>query len=339
MFTWRVIIPVCVITLWYSFVPEAVQAQNGFVSCEGTWNDPCDFCDLVSTARNILDFLITIAVIIAVIIIVFAGLRLTTSAGNVAAKDAAKGYMTNAIIGLILVLISWLIIDTIMKVLVDQEVGAGGQDFGVWHRIECRDQPTPQEVSMQVEIANFGDLSDIDISDRSVGGAGYAGGECAVIDDSDNDCHSSNLSCFGQHAQQASEICNMESGGESVMSGTDKCSDGRSFSGGPFQVNVIAHADKIPGCNSSSFRTGPGLGGSRQPQGGCARYVTNSNGVRYCAVWDCTFTSQSGYDSCVEGALDSNLNTDIACDLFDETNGFDPWRISAQRCGITHGVQ
>lgn len=125
----------------------------------------------------------------------------------------------------------------------------------------------------------------------------------------------------------------MESGGEPVMSGTDRCRDGRSFSGGTFQVNVLAHSGRIPGCDSSSFSTSGG--GS---QGSCVERRTNSNGVSYCAVWNCEFTSQAAYDACQAGALDEELNLQIACDLYDETGGFDPWRLSANLCDVTEGV-
>lgn len=340
MFTWRAIIPLFAITALYSFAPEAAQAQNGFVSCEGTWNDPCDFCDLVSTARNILDFLITIAVIIAVIIIVFAGLRLTTSAGNVAAKDAAKGYMTNAIIGLILVLVSWLIIDTIMKVLVDQEVGAGGQDFGVWHRIECRDQPTPREVGMQVEIMACSQLEDSDFDcvpqiDDCVddGGTVFFRGESEI------ECRYSSLDrpnpgnlpddavCdpdvvgqyfAGQDVNDARCVISEESTcGTDNVSLTDTMNDGRAFSFGPMQVNLTVHDLNIPECTSISDRG----------QLNCTNAFAGSN-------FDARVVDESLYAECARVAQDTNCNLSYGRQLRDDDiNGWCHWSV-ARKCGL-----
>lgn len=135
-------------------LPTTTQADehSGFVTCEGTWTDPCSFCHIISTSKNILDFLVIISVVIAVLMLVYAGIRLATSAGNVETKEAAKKYVYNAIIGLVLVLASWLIIDTVMKILMNENISGAGQKFGVWHEVECPRQPTPQRVSMSVDI-------------------------------------------------------------------------------------------------------------------------------------------------------------------------------------------
>ena len=332
MYKW---LPLVFLTL-FLVAPDPASAQVGrLVVCDGV-DIPCDFCQLVDIGKRIVDFLITIAIVIATIIIVIAGIRLATSAGNVQAKEDAKKYLTNAIIGLILVLASWLVIDTIMKILVQQEgsLGGSGVSFGPWNELDCPRQPsvTPGDTTVFIQ-PNFDGLQDLNVTERAIGGAG-GGGTCDTIDDPNNACHPSNLGCFGANAENASQVCNKESGGAAAMSQTDMCADGNSFSGGQFQINVLAHADRIPGCSSDSFTTSGG-----GPQGSCLREVTNSNNVTYCAMWNCRFTSQSAYSACQQGALDQDLNTEIACDLYQETGGFDPWRLSANLCGVTQGVR
>ena len=144
MYIWSPII----LLVFASLLPKPASAQEGFVTCEGTRDNPCDFCHVISTSSNVLDFIITVAVVIVTLMILYAGMKLVTSAGNTEAKEKAKSYLTNAIIGLIIVLTSWLLIDTIMKIIVDQNVSGGdGQTFGVWHEVDCPSQPYVQPVS------------------------------------------------------------------------------------------------------------------------------------------------------------------------------------------------
>lgn len=65
-----------------------------------------------------------------------AGIKLVTSGGNTSAVESAKKQMTNAFVGIIIVLGAWLLIDTILKgVALDlTKFGAG---FGPWNQIQC----------------------------------------------------------------------------------------------------------------------------------------------------------------------------------------------------------
>ena len=307
------------------FIPEYAAAQN-FVPCTGP---DCEMCHLVEMGNRILGWLIIVLTVVAGIVFAVAGLKLVTSGGNPAAKDAAKSMFVNVIVGFLLVLASWLIIDTLMKMLVDDSA------IGPWNEISCVGQPALADVDWAIPsvdgalgpvgiIGPDGEIIDLD------GAETRGGGSCDVIDDPDNPCHPDNLqgTCFAGRAQDASRVCNQESGGnQELISGTDRCADGRSFSGGTWQINILAHGDEI-GCDTSSFQT-TGSG----PQGDCARYTTNSQGVRYCARWNCRFTDEAAYESCMQRTFDQNISNDFACDLY-ESRGFDPWRITANHCGV-----
>ncbi|MDF1498199.1 MAG: pilin, partial [Patescibacteria group bacterium] len=62
---------------------------------------------------GLYDFLISIVGIVAVMMLIIGGMRYITSAGNQAAASDAKDIINNAIIGLILAVLSWVFIKTI----------------------------------------------------------------------------------------------------------------------------------------------------------------------------------------------------------------------------------
>jgi len=163
-----------------------------------------------------------------------------------------------------------------------------------------------------------------------IGGTSGAGGSCGVVTDSSNACHPSKLNCFGD-ANAASRVCNLESAGgnQSAMSGSDLCADGNSFSGGLWQINVLANHRLLPGC-SGDFFTKSGS----SAQGSCKVEKTNSNGVTYCAIRNCRITDFSMYKHCVDQARNPEINSAAACELYGDANGWRPWITSANKCGV-----
>jgi hypothetical protein len=111
------------------------QTDRGFIPCSGV---TCSACDLVALANTLIDWLIGILFVLFAILFAVAGVRLVTSGGNQSALQGAKSSLTNAVIGLIIVLAAWVLVDTIMRVL----VGNGGQfsNNTPWSEIECWSQ-------------------------------------------------------------------------------------------------------------------------------------------------------------------------------------------------------
>lgn len=164
------------------------------------------------------------------------------------------------------------------------------------------------------------------------GGGGFNGGSCSVL--TSGPCSVERLRpYFGSRAEDASQICNKESGGAPVESRSDICcgpggncnSGSPSFSGGYFQVNILAHANLIPGCNLSSFFTRNGS----TAQGNCVK--RNARGI--CTGWSCTIERNSAYNQCMQGARNSTINLQIAKKLFD-SRGFQPWTNSRNLCSV-----
>ena len=114
-------------------VPVAFAADPGLVTCGNTGQPNCDFCTLVQMADGLFDFLFVLLTLAAIMTVMYAGFQLVISQGNSGAMEKAKGMVGNIIIGFVIILAAWLIIDTVMKGLVRSDSG-----FGQWNVIgEC----------------------------------------------------------------------------------------------------------------------------------------------------------------------------------------------------------
>lgn len=109
------------------FVPVAYAVEGGLVTCQGP---NCNACDLVNMVNNIVNFLIVLLTVLATFVLVIAGFRMVRSGGSTTVWESAKGSFINVIIGFILVLAAWLIVDTILKALT-------GVGLEVWGVITC----------------------------------------------------------------------------------------------------------------------------------------------------------------------------------------------------------
>lgn len=114
-----------------------------FAGCTGT---DCSLCNVADMANGIITWLIGILFMVFALLLAIAGVRLVTSAGNHHALDEAKSSFTNAIIGMIIVLSAWLLVDTIMRALVGTSANPGQIPNGTktgylfWSEIECQEQ-------------------------------------------------------------------------------------------------------------------------------------------------------------------------------------------------------
>jgi len=96
------------------------QSDGGLVTCTGL---DCDFCNFATMVDNIIDFLVTLLIIIATIILAITGLQMAyTAAGGGEAREILKDRMTNIIIGFILIIASWVLVDTLLKALVTDDL-------------------------------------------------------------------------------------------------------------------------------------------------------------------------------------------------------------------------
>jgi quinol-cytochrome oxidoreductase complex cytochrome b subunit len=108
-----------VVTSVLALAPVAfAQFQNP--NCGGT-NLPCDTS--VSTfILKIINIALAVAGLIAVLFLIIGGFRYITSAGNEESAEQAKKIIVNAIIGVVVIILSFVIVRVISSALVSNSV-------------------------------------------------------------------------------------------------------------------------------------------------------------------------------------------------------------------------
>ncbi len=125
-----------------SFVgPELAQAQlvaepctPGIDDCPSTNREAARYgtCEFVETIQNVFNFVIQISSILVVFMLAFYGLWLVVSGGNTTVRDKLKEYLVNVVVGLLLIIAAYAIVNTIITILVaDEKVKTS------WGQIEC----------------------------------------------------------------------------------------------------------------------------------------------------------------------------------------------------------
>jgi hypothetical protein len=135
------IVTIFVFTAVFFVMPEQTLAQ-GIVEC-GAKDDMCQTCDFIQLGNNILRWIIGVMSSVCAIVIVIAGFKMVMAGGNSGAISEARSMITNTLIGFIILLAAWLIVDTVMKTFVGDEIPG----FGPWNEIECVTQPTQPPVT------------------------------------------------------------------------------------------------------------------------------------------------------------------------------------------------
>lgn len=101
--------------------------SQSIVPCDGI---NCNVCHIATLAQRILNTAVYLAVILAAILFAWAGWVFLTAAGSTEKLGKAKSVFGNVFVGLIIILIGWIVVDTIMRTL----VGSGGI-APPWNRI------------------------------------------------------------------------------------------------------------------------------------------------------------------------------------------------------------
>jgi len=92
----------------------------------------CDLCALFETIQNVVNFLIGLAFSIVTIMLVYGGIRMYFSGDNPNNRKTAVNVVINAVIGLVIVLTSWVIINTVITFLAKP-----GSAPTFWTQINC----------------------------------------------------------------------------------------------------------------------------------------------------------------------------------------------------------
>jgi hypothetical protein len=118
-----------------SYVNQA-SAQESLVPTgrDGDYNpDGYGSCELVETVNNVIAFLMQMTALIAVFVFMYAGFIMVSARGDSTLIEGAKKLFANVLIGFVILLTAFLVINTIVGILV------GGASGGLtWQSIECQ---------------------------------------------------------------------------------------------------------------------------------------------------------------------------------------------------------
>lgn len=95
----------------------------------GPTDQLCKVSDLFRVVVIVTNFLIGFAGLVAVVMIVKAGLSMVTSAGNPTAYGAAKKSMFNAVIGFALTFLAFLLVNALLSTQLGINIKDGGNIF------------------------------------------------------------------------------------------------------------------------------------------------------------------------------------------------------------------
>lgn len=102
----------------------ALAQERGLVPCNGP---DCNWASLLQLGKNILNFIITIAIIAAGIMFAYAGFKYFTAGGNSSKVGEAHKIFFHVVVGLVVILTAWLVVNTILETLtgrgLDQRAG------------------------------------------------------------------------------------------------------------------------------------------------------------------------------------------------------------------------
>jgi hypothetical protein len=259
---------------------------------------------LFKCINQIYKFAIVLASVIGVFFIVIAGYLYMSSGGDSESVSKAKDILVTTISGIVILLVGYILLKALNPDLIE------------FHSIQ------PPTVVLNDGGVNLG----LNSGTINTGVCSLNNGGCTTS-------QISKCSAWASNPDIASAVCSKESRGiASISSGTDLCTDGKSWSIGLFQINIIAHSGKsyMPAaCNKPGIFKIKGTG---TPQGGCAvPLVTNASGVKYCPQSNCEVADVPAYDECVKALQQPAANITAACEIF-KTQGWKAWDNSYKIC-------
>lgn len=107
----RIILALAILCVSLPVAAFAAGLPEQIVPCNGT---DCTVCHLATLAQNIINTAIFITVFLSAVLFAWAGWEMLTSQGNSEKYGHAKGIFGNVVIGLVIILAAWLVIDTLM---------------------------------------------------------------------------------------------------------------------------------------------------------------------------------------------------------------------------------
>ena len=137
----------------------------------------CQACNLAQLVSLIINFVIGLSIPIAAALFAYAGVLYFTSGANPANKEKAKAVFKHVLIGFIIAITGWLVVNTLLHALLD-----GGKLFsgGNWFTIQCTTQPRVVDATLNQVLSSLPMLGG---SSNSLTTAGTSAGGGAIDPD------------------------------------------------------------------------------------------------------------------------------------------------------------
>jgi hypothetical protein len=283
-----------------------------------------------ATLQNALTMAVQLATVLISIFLALAGFTYMTSGGSAEKRQLANKRLVNAVIGLLIVLGAYLLVDSLMKVIYNAGATDGTTSFGPWNAILVSNGPDCLAPTKPPK--SLAALTGAEAGSNASGGSGSAGtaavpagggGTCTVPSSDNNPCSVQSLSgtCFASSGSSASQVCMLESAGgqQAILSGSDKLNSGSgpSYSVGLWQINLTT--TQVGGLNCPAAFSAPCSGAA----------IHGQAKVGWCSS---TVTNQSLYQQCVAAAQIPQNNSQAACSLYNSK--LSAWKCSASRCSV-----
>jgi hypothetical protein len=119
-------------------VPQLAAAQNIWKNTKcaaggGGPTEPCGFCDLLVVGMNIINILIQASLLIVGVVVIWGAFLMITSAGSQSKYEEGKKKITSAVIGLVITLGAWVIVNTVFIAI----AAISGAEKISWNSIQC----------------------------------------------------------------------------------------------------------------------------------------------------------------------------------------------------------
>lgn len=132
---------------------------------------PCELTDVIQFAMGVTQVILGLAASLALVFVIYGGTVWLVSAGNAEMITKGKKVLVGSFMGLLIIVSSWVLINTLIIALTGQELSSIGQIFGQpWYQVEkgrgpCLPDPayTPLEADLKgccVIVRQQGDEKD-----------------------------------------------------------------------------------------------------------------------------------------------------------------------------------
>lgn len=96
---------------------------------------PLSFGAVLELIQRAMNVGVSVGIVAFTLIFMWSGILLMTSSTNPEAKSTARKMLGNAVLGMLIILSSWLIVDFVMKTLYNPSASFSGKAIGPWNSI------------------------------------------------------------------------------------------------------------------------------------------------------------------------------------------------------------